>query len=394
MAPSISPSPDAGAVDVLVAGAGPAGSAAAALLARAGHRVRLVDRAAFPRDKACSEYMSPEAVRILDRLGVVEGARGRRRRAAPGHRGHRRPRRRLDGRFALAGHRPVPSDRALRLPPGARPPAHPGRARQPGAELLERTAVEELLYDGGAVAGAVVRGPGRTAPRVRARLTIGADGLRSVVARRLGRRRHCRRPAASPSWPTSTAWRSMEQSAELFVGSAGYVGLNPIGGGHDQRRPGGAPAAGPARPAAGRKGSSSRRCARSRPGRATDRARRAWSARCSRPGPSSAWSGRVTADGAALVGDAADFFDPVHRRRDLQRAARRRAAGRHRERRRWSGRASCRRRDARALSPRPAAGLRRQVGGRAADRLRDALSPACSTAPWPGSERPRHWPTP
>src|SRR5918992_5174708 len=58
--------------DVLVAGAGPAGSATATFLARAGHSVLAVDRAAFPRDKPCAEYMSPEAVRILDRLGVVE----------------------------------------------------------------------------------------------------------------------------------------------------------------------------------------------------------------------------------------------------------------------------------------------------------------------------------
>jgi len=57
---------------VVVGMSGGVDSAVAALLARAGHRVRLVDRAAFPRDKACSEYMSPEAVRILDRLGVVE----------------------------------------------------------------------------------------------------------------------------------------------------------------------------------------------------------------------------------------------------------------------------------------------------------------------------------
>ena len=57
--------------DVLIAGAGPAGSAAAVHLARAGWRVVVVDRAAFPRDKPCSEYMSPEAVRLLDRLGVV-----------------------------------------------------------------------------------------------------------------------------------------------------------------------------------------------------------------------------------------------------------------------------------------------------------------------------------
>ncbi|HEY4574553.1 MAG TPA: FAD-dependent monooxygenase, partial [Thermoanaerobaculia bacterium] len=91
---------------MLVAGAGPAGSAVATLLARAGHRVRLVDRAAFPRDKACSEYMSPEAVRILDRLGVVAdleaaGAVPNRGTVVTAARGAR-----LEGRFDRAGYRP------------------------------------------------------------------------------------------------------------------------------------------------------------------------------------------------------------------------------------------------------------------------------------------------
>ncbi|HET7521455.1 MAG TPA: FAD-dependent oxidoreductase, partial [Candidatus Limnocylindria bacterium] len=51
--------------DVLVAGAGPAGSAAAASLARAGHDVLLVESSAHPRPKACAEYASP---RIAEEL--------------------------------------------------------------------------------------------------------------------------------------------------------------------------------------------------------------------------------------------------------------------------------------------------------------------------------------
>src|SRR5678815_5909200 len=51
--------------DALVVGAGPAGSASAALLADAGWRVLAIDRATFPREKPCSEYMSPEAVRTV-----------------------------------------------------------------------------------------------------------------------------------------------------------------------------------------------------------------------------------------------------------------------------------------------------------------------------------------
>ena len=100
-------SPESGGqVDVLVAGAGPAGSATATLLARAGASVLVVDRAAFPRDKVCSEYMSPEAVRILARLGVVEALEkagafpleGMKVTAPRGATAH--------GKFALAGHHP------------------------------------------------------------------------------------------------------------------------------------------------------------------------------------------------------------------------------------------------------------------------------------------------
>src|SRR3989454_8624885 len=55
--------------DVVVVGAGPAGATTALLLARAGASVLLVDRARFPRDKACSEYLSPATTEILERLG-------------------------------------------------------------------------------------------------------------------------------------------------------------------------------------------------------------------------------------------------------------------------------------------------------------------------------------
>ena len=56
--------------DVVVAGAGPAGSIAALVLARSGARVALVDKAAFPRDKACGDLIGPRGVRLLEELGV------------------------------------------------------------------------------------------------------------------------------------------------------------------------------------------------------------------------------------------------------------------------------------------------------------------------------------
>jgi flavin-dependent dehydrogenase len=56
--------------DVLVIGGGPAGSAAALTLARAGARVRLIDRAVFPRNKLCGDTLNPGSLSIVDRLGV------------------------------------------------------------------------------------------------------------------------------------------------------------------------------------------------------------------------------------------------------------------------------------------------------------------------------------
>jgi geranylgeranyl reductase family protein len=58
--------------DVVVVGAGPAGSAAAAWAARAGRDVLVIDAANFPRDKACGDGLTPRAVAELERLGLGE----------------------------------------------------------------------------------------------------------------------------------------------------------------------------------------------------------------------------------------------------------------------------------------------------------------------------------
>src|SRR5262245_56004303 len=175
--------PEIDRVDVLVVGAGPAGSATARLLADAGRLVLAVDRAEFPRDKPCSEYMSPEAVRILDRLDVVgaleaAGAVALAGTAVTAARGAR-----LHGRFALASGRPF-RPTGLSVSRWILDQHLVASARQAGATVLERTAVESLVYDADGVAGAVVRDGEGHRRTIIARLTVGADGLRSVVGRR------------------------------------------------------------------------------------------------------------------------------------------------------------------------------------------------------------------
>src|SRR3990172_9734907 len=176
-------------VDVLVVGAGPAGSAVAWGLVRRGVTVLVVDRASSPRDKACAEYLSPEAVRQLDRLGIVAdleaaGAHPVTGTTVIGPGGSR-----LTGLFARAGHSPF---RITGLAVSRRIlDSHLVRAaREAGAEVAERTTFQNLLYEDGAVAGAVVRDAAGRRYAVRSRLTIGADGLRSMVARSIGDRHH------------------------------------------------------------------------------------------------------------------------------------------------------------------------------------------------------------
>ncbi|MGZ8710980.1 MAG: NAD(P)/FAD-dependent oxidoreductase, partial [Thermoanaerobaculia bacterium] len=59
-------------MEVAIIGAGPAGSTLAALLAERGVQVTLFDKDTFPRDKLCGEFLSYDALPILEPLGVVD----------------------------------------------------------------------------------------------------------------------------------------------------------------------------------------------------------------------------------------------------------------------------------------------------------------------------------
>ena len=61
--------------DVAVVGAGPSGATCALVLARRGHRVLLLDKERFPRDKACGDLLIPDAISVMKRLGTYERIR-------------------------------------------------------------------------------------------------------------------------------------------------------------------------------------------------------------------------------------------------------------------------------------------------------------------------------
>jgi menaquinone-9 beta-reductase len=161
--------------DVVVAGAGPAGSIAALVLARAGARVALVDKAAFPRDKACGDLVGPRGVAVLRELGVpvtdagrgadllVAGPSGQRARL-PAYRG------RTYAGYGLIVPRTVLDDalRAAAVAAGATPV----RARISDAEIGRDGLLQALIASDG--------------QRLAGRVFIGADGALSVVARLAG----------------------------------------------------------------------------------------------------------------------------------------------------------------------------------------------------------------
>jgi geranylgeranyl reductase family protein len=152
-------------VDIAVVGAGPAGTAAALAARRAGASVALVDRATFPRDKACGDGIAPHALDVLTDLGVPDPADGyppvewlrlvspggevvARRLARPAY---TIPRRVFDARLVAA-------------------------ARASGATFTHHTVRRVAVTSCGV----------RLDDRITARVVIGADGAGSIVRRTLG----------------------------------------------------------------------------------------------------------------------------------------------------------------------------------------------------------------
>jgi len=264
-----------------------------------------VERTRFPREKACAEYLSPEAARDLDALGLLgkveaeaEKLTGMRIVADDGGD--------VLGRFsASAGFEPY-RPWGLALSRARLDAIVLAAAAAAGAEVLQGTACETLMVEDGCVVGAVLRsGAQRWSQRSRA--VVGADGVHSLVARRLGLSR-CGSPRRLALVAHLAGAEGMGDYGEMFVRRGRYVGLAPIGGGLVN-----AAAVVPA--------SEGRAIARDPAAFFTDELRgyselraRLEGARIARDvlvaGPFAHTTRRATADGALLVGDAADFFDP------------------------------------------------------------------------------------
>jgi geranylgeranyl reductase family protein len=154
---------------ILVIGAGPAGSAAALSLARAGTDVVLVDQHPFPRDKVCGDALIPDALAALDRLGLSERVM-----AAAHSLPHIRvyaPSRRhvtVSGRIACLPRRDF--DDILRR-----------AAVDAGAVFIAPQRLQHFTWDGDRITGAVFRDTRSHAEtRIDAALTLLATGAASA----------------------------------------------------------------------------------------------------------------------------------------------------------------------------------------------------------------------
>jgi menaquinone-9 beta-reductase len=170
--------------DAVIAGAGPGGATAAAVMARAGLKVLLLDKAAsFPRDKVCGDAISGKSVDVMKRLGMIEPLLAAEQ---------------IDS-WGVTFSGPAGDEVAIPFTKALDKPVAPGfvcdrvtfdnlvleQARLAGAEIRLGAAVTGLLRDGETVTGVTVQQNG-TQESIPARVTIGADGAYSTVVKHLG----------------------------------------------------------------------------------------------------------------------------------------------------------------------------------------------------------------
>ena len=207
--------------DVIISGAGPAGSVAATVLARGGARVLMVDRARFPRDKLCGDTINPGTAAIMRRLDLFRPIEA--------------TAMRVDGMIVTGEHGVT-----VRCEYGSDACGYALLRRDldealmreavaAGARFEEKTIVRGPLMDddrsGPRVRGVVLAGRDGRDLRVPSALAIAADGRRSRLALTLGLTRHPRRPRR---WAIGTYFSGVggvSSYGEMHIRRGRYVGI-------------------------------------------------------------------------------------------------------------------------------------------------------------------------
>ncbi len=214
--------------DVVIAGAGPAGSVLAVLLAREGLEVQVLDRGTFPRGKACGEVLNPAGVSTLQKLDLGEAVKA----AGPAElvgwdmRVPEGPR--MKGSFPAKGAEDGP--RAWGISRSVLDTALVKAARESGAQVREGVKVVgvERAGAGGRSPMVTLRGPEGVLERLAPRVVVGADGLGSRVSRSLGWAMPVRGPVKASFSFRVEGRRTNRDRGVLFLGGQRTLGLAPV----------------------------------------------------------------------------------------------------------------------------------------------------------------------
>lgn len=207
--------------DAIVIGARCAGSPTAMLLARKGYRVLLVDKATFPSDAPRNHVIHPPGVARLKRWGLLDRIIASNCPLIP--------RFSFDlGPFALVGSSPPAEGVAAVYAPRRTvlDKILVDAAVTSGVELREGFSVQEILMDGCHVTGIRGHSPGGATVTEQAHIVIGADGMRSLVARTVQAPKYHTKPTLTCAYYAYYSGVPIE-GAELYLRDHHFIGAFP-----------------------------------------------------------------------------------------------------------------------------------------------------------------------